>query len=85
MRSRSIPTKRSSMFSVSEIVFVYEKPTPTGDSKNSRLASDEINEKMSTACGQLHFSKELSVFGSKHQSMGKRLKNLNGETNDLSS
>uniref|UniRef100_A0A0A9GZK3 Uncharacterized protein n=1 Tax=Arundo donax TaxID=35708 RepID=A0A0A9GZK3_ARUDO len=27
------------MLSRSEVVFVYEKPTPIGDSKNSKLAS----------------------------------------------
>ena len=30
------------MLSWSEVVFEYEKPTPTGDSKNSKFASNQI-------------------------------------------
>ena len=35
-----LPVILSPRFSISELVFVYENPTPTGDSTNNKLASE---------------------------------------------
>lgn len=45
MKNMGIPVTSSPSISISELVFVYENPTPTGVSKNNKFASTDRKQK----------------------------------------